>query len=59
MSQLFIKMTDITGKVMVTKSIAPNSSNYSDKIDMSNMASGIYFVEVKNAQGKEVIKVLK
>lgn len=59
MSQLFIKMTDITGKVMVTKSIAPNSSSYTDKIDMSNMANGIYFIEVKNAQGKQVIKVLK
>lgn len=58
-STLVLKMTDVTGKVMKSKSYTPNTETIMESFDMSNMATGIYFIEVKNAQGKQVVKIVK
>jgi hypothetical protein len=58
-STLVMKMTDITGKIIKSKSYTPNTESISESFDMSNLSTGIYFIEVKNAQGKQVVKVTK
>jgi hypothetical protein len=58
-SVLVMKMTDITGKVMKSKSYIPNTETITESFDMSNLSNGIYIIEVRNAQGIQSIKIVK
>jgi hypothetical protein len=48
-----ITVTDINGKVIATK-----SSSVATTIDLNTSNAGIYFVEVKNQNGKKVEKII-
>lgn len=58
-SALSIQMIDLTGKSMVSKSYKPKDEFIQERIDISSLQPGIYFLEVKNAFSKKIIKVLK
>ena len=48
-------ITDLTGRILFTETISSSET----KIDISSLQSGIYFIEVKNANGKSIVKFVK
>jgi len=50
-----LKVTDITGKTMLTKEYSSVENN----VDISNLASGLYFFEFKSGSKSETIKIMK
>lgn len=58
-STLTIQLTDMTGKVIRYSSLEPTSDAVKQSFDMSPLTPGIYFIEVKNGQGKETIKIAR
>lgn len=51
-------VTDINGRVRMTISIPPNTT-INQEIELVGLDAGIYFVELKATNGKEVIKFIK
>jgi hypothetical protein len=51
-----ISITNIEGKVLLTKNVESNSTN---TLDLSGINSGIYFVNVYHAYGVEKVKFVK
>jgi hypothetical protein len=58
-SNINIQVTDITGKVIRSSTLVPNSDAIKQDFDMSSLVPGVYFIEVKNAQGTERLKISK
>jgi len=50
-----LKVTDITGKTMLTKEY----SAVENTVDISNLASGLYFFQFKSGSKSETIKIMK
>jgi len=50
-----LQLTDVLGRTLYTEP----SLNYSNEIDLSQLAGGIYFITVSNKTGKDVVKVVK
>jgi hypothetical protein len=46
-----INFYNTIGKVVLSEKVEVNGK-YSQTFDLSNLASGVYFVEIKNDQGK-------
>lgn len=59
LSEINLKMINLTGKVVYSNSILPKSDSINETIDLSNLPSGIYFLEIKNGQFKTVKKLFK
>jgi hypothetical protein len=58
-SEVNLKLINLTGKVVYTNSIFPKSDTLNETIDLSDLPSGIYFLEIKNGQFKTMKKVFK
>lgn len=58
-SNLTIQLTDVTGKVVRYNSITPTTDAIFETFDLSPLTPGVYFIEVKNGQGKETIKIAR
>jgi hypothetical protein len=54
-SRASIQVLDITGKTLIFKA----SANQKEKIDMSSLKSGIYFIKVKTDDAQFVQKIIK
>lgn len=58
--QMFIRIMDSAGRIMLTKSsLATAGASYKETVDVRNVASGMYLVEVENGGIKQVQKVIK
>ena len=58
-SEVKLRIMNITGQEVFAKSIFPTSDYISEKINISNLMSGVYQLEVMNSHGKKMIKFLK
>jgi hypothetical protein len=54
-SRASIQVLDVTGKILIYKA----SANQKEKIDMSSLKSGIYFIKVKTDDAQFVQKIIK
>lgn len=54
-----IKIYSLTGTMIYQSTFLPISNSLFEQIDLMNLHSGIYFVEVSNGQWIEVVKVVK
>ena len=50
-----IQLFDVQGRLLVTKM----SNEYAQTIDLSNYASGIYFITISTSVGKQTQKIIK
>ena len=57
--QVQISLTDMLGKVITTRPVGAVAGMNTANLDMSNLASGIYFVTVNNGQDKITKRVVK
>jgi carboxyl-terminal processing protease len=58
-SHIDITITDLTGKIITQKGVQPNGSNSVTSFDISNLASGMYLVNVKTDVKQFVFKLIK
>ena len=56
-SELNISIVDVSGKLISSSSSIPSKNALREELELTHLPSGIYFVEIKNGQGKEVVKV--
>ncbi|MDD2636667.1 MAG: M4 family metallopeptidase [Bacteroidales bacterium] len=54
LSDINIKITDITGKTIYERSPADNNT-----IDISNCSSGVYFISINSNEGNKTLKIIK
>jgi pimeloyl-ACP methyl ester carboxylesterase len=57
--QLFITISDISGRNMDNFILHPEENHYRLRLDMNSWASGIYFAEIRSSQEFRVVKILK
>ena len=53
-----ITVRDVTGKLIFTTVLDANSSEYTQRIDLSTNAKGVYFVGIKSNNESKTIKVI-
>lgn len=53
-----IKISNVIGQCIFSKSCSSSSSELSEQIDLSKYSKGIYLVEINSEKGKEVKKVI-
>jgi sugar lactone lactonase YvrE len=58
-SKLSIKISDLTGNILINTSYIPNANSVFETLDLINLQAGIYMVEVSNGQGKEIVKITR
>ncbi|MFN9352795.1 MAG: CARDB domain-containing protein [Chitinophagales bacterium] len=58
-SQISLSIKDVSGKVIYTNSYNPITSSLREEIELYLLSSGVYFIEISNGQGREVIKVVR
>ena len=58
-SEVKLRIMNMTGQEVFSKSIFPTSDYVSEKINLSNLMSGVYQLEVMNYQAKKMIKFSK
>jgi hypothetical protein len=58
-SQLNLSMVDVTGKFVYTNSYIPNTNSLREVIDLINLQPEVYFIEISNGQGREIVKVVR
>lgn len=57
-SNLVITLTDVQGKVVYVETVDNVQSNYSNKVDLSELAKGIYYVKFKAGEAVQVQKLV-
>lgn len=57
-ADLFISLTDMSGKIILTKTYANFTGNYIEDFTTSNLASGYYIVKVQHGDNVQVKKIL-
>lgn len=58
-SQISLSIMDVSGKFVYTNSYIPNTNSLREVIDLINLQPGVYFIEISNGQGREVVKVVR
>lgn len=58
-SQMNLSIIDVTGKFVYTNSYIPSTNSLREVIDLINLQPGVYFIEISNGQGREVVKVVR
>ena len=58
MDKLDVNVMTITGQTMMKKTYSGISNKFTEELDMSEAAKGIYFVEVKTSAGDKVVRKL-
>ena len=58
-SQISLSIMDVSGKVIYTNSYNPSNDSLREEIELYLLSSGVYFIEVSNGQGRDVVKVLR
>jgi PKD repeat protein len=56
---LSFELTDISGKLLITKSIQHASGNYKESLDLSELKPSFYFLSIRSNQGVSTYKVIK
>ena len=57
-SSNYYKVSNILGSVLINKKIE-GAANYTENVDVSSFAKGVYFVEVSANGLKKTIKLIK
>jgi hypothetical protein len=58
-SQISLSIMDVSGKVIYTNSYNPSNDSLREEIELYLLSSGVYFIEISNGQGRDVVKVLR
>ncbi len=58
-SQLNLSIVDVTGKFVYSNSFTPSANSLREELELIRLQSGVYFIEISNGQGREVIKVVR
>ena len=58
-SQISLSIMDVSGKVIYTNSYNPSNDSLREELELYLLSSGVYFIEVSNGQGRDVVKVLR
>jgi hypothetical protein len=58
-SPITYQVTDISGKIVLTKSIMAPSGKHAEAIDLSNVQSSIYFLSISSNDGISTHKIIK
>jgi len=58
-AELKIDLTDMLGRKIALKSATEQSGNFQESFDLSNISSGVYFIELTIEGEKLVKKVIK
>lgn len=53
-----MKVSDITGKIVMTESLIKNSSGFIHKLDLSGLSKGVYFLDALTSKGKVTRKII-
>ncbi|MFT4661766.1 MAG: hypothetical protein ACI8XB_002047, partial [Patiriisocius sp.] len=56
--ELPVSVIDVAGRILAFYTLLNNGSGYSKRIDMSYVASGIYFVKVGNDKLNKVKRIM-
>lgn len=57
-SNVTVSLMSMDGKILVSKQISAQSAGTMNQIDVSGLTTGIYFVQIVNASGKIIKKVM-
>jgi hypothetical protein len=57
--QLFIQISDISGRKLQDILLVPEETRFSLKIDMKNWTRGVYVAEIRNSLETKMIKIIK
>jgi PKD repeat protein len=59
MNDVIFELTDMNGKVVQTTKVAANQNHILQTMDLSGLAKGIYFLNIKDNANKQSVKIVK
>lgn len=58
-SKLSLVIMDVSGKFVYSNSYTPTANSLRELIELNQLQSGVYLIEISNGQGREVVKIVK
>jgi hypothetical protein len=58
-SDITFVLTDISGKIVFSKSVSAPSGKYKELLDISELVPSIYFLQIQSPQGQASYKLIK
>lgn len=58
-SELKLNIIDLAGKIISSYSYKAINNSILEELELSNLQSGIYFIEISNGQGKELVRLVR
>ena len=54
-----VNLLDVSGKTLLQRAFVPESNQHQEEFEVSEIAAGMYFIQVKTADKQATLKVVK